>query len=129
MAEYIKMSELVGSEFTVEKVWGFKWKFWDNEARKMLVSDEWVKDYRKIYGVTTDKGSLDVSQSQFASMLEGVSEGGKSDVVGKTYTVKSNGETGKEIRYFINPVFGEKKETDNKPVTETDLEDINALFS
>jgi hypothetical protein len=128
MAEYIKLKDLIDGEFTVEKVWGFKWKKWDPEANKMLVSDEYEKDFRKIYGITTDKGSLDVSSSQFASMLEGVSEGGQADVVGKSYTVKSNGQTGMEIRYYINPVR-ERKESDNKPVSDTDIEDINALFS
>lgn len=127
MSEYVKLSDLVGSDFTVEKVFGFSYKLWDNENKKMLTSDVWVKDYRKVYGLATDKGNLDISAHQFGNMLEGVSKGGQADVVGKTYDVKSNGKTGMEIRYYINPAR-ENKESDNKPVTDNDIENIENLF-
>jgi len=102
MAEFTKLSELVNGTFTVNKVWGYKWKMWDNEARKMLVSDTWQKDYRKVYSVDTDKGSLDLSASQLGILLEAVVHNGTSDLNGVTFQVKSNGKTGMDIRYFFN---------------------------
>ena len=123
--KFVRMSELVDKDFTVEKVWGYKWKKWDNVARQMLTSDTYVAEHSKKYDVDTDKGKLDVSATQFGSMLEGVSQNGEANVVGRTFHVKSNGKTGMEIRYFINPVRDAKPE---KPVEQDedtiDLSDI-----
>lgn len=101
---YTKLSALVGESVKIEKVFPFKWKMWDNNEHKMLVSDVWVKDYRKIYTVDTDKGRLDMSQNQIAQMLEAVSDDGRADINGRKFSIKSNGKTGMEIRYFLNVV-------------------------
>jgi len=103
--KYVKMSELVGSEFTVDKVYGFEWKKWDAASNRMLVSEKWEEGYSKSYNMETDKGKLSVSSSQLGSMLEAVSEKGVADVNHRTFGVKSNNKTGKEIRYFINAVW------------------------
>ena len=100
---FIKLKDLVDSSFTVEKVFYPKYKMWDNETKKMLVSDNWQKGYRKIYGVQSDKGSLDLSSGQLGNMLESVSKSGEASIIGRTFTVKSNGKEGMDIRYFINP--------------------------
>lgn len=102
MADYVKLKDLVGNEFTVEEVYGFNWKMWDNEIKKMLVSDTFEKGYRKIYGVKTDKGTMDVSSNQLGNMYEGCGHKGESKIVGRTFTVKSNGKDGIDIRYYIN---------------------------
>ena len=104
MADYIKLSSLVGSNFRVEEVGGYTWKMWSEESSTMLTSETYVEGYRKLYSVTTNKGLLDMSSSQVGQMLEGVVKAGKADLVGKTFAVKSNGKTGKEIRYWLNPV-------------------------
>lgn len=107
---YIKLSDLIDGEFTVEKVYFPQYKMWDNDAKKMLVSERWEKGYRKIYGVVTDKGTLDMSSGQIGNMLEGVSKGGEAKLIGRTFSVKSNGKTGMEIRYYINPKAEPKTE-------------------
>lgn len=101
---YTKLSALVDETIKVEKVFPYKFKMWDNNEHKMLVSDTWIKDYRKIYTVDTDKGRLDMSQSQIAQMLEAVSDDGRADINGRKFSIKSNGKTGMEIRYFLNVV-------------------------
>lgn len=101
---YTKLSELVGENFTIEKVLGYKYKMWDVDAHKMLISDDWVKGYRKIYGLDTSKGRMDVSSSQMGNLLESVTEDGRSDLNGRTFNLKSNGKSGMDIRYFFNPV-------------------------
>ena len=99
--EYTRLSKLVDQDFTVEKVWGYKWKKWDDVAKTMLSSDTYVPEHRKMYDVDTDKGKMDISSNQFASMLEGVSSNGEANVVDRTFHVKSNGKTsivtGKQI--------------------------------
>jgi hypothetical protein len=104
MADFTKLSELVNKTFTVQKFYGYKWKMWDNTQKKMLVSDVWQKDYRKVYAVETDKGVLDLSANQVGTLLEAIVRNGEANIIGRTYQVKSNGKTGMDIRYFFNVV-------------------------
>lgn len=113
MDKFVKLSDLVGSEFTIEDVGGYKFKAWDNENKKMLVSDTYVKGYRKIYPVTTDKGLLDLGAGQLGNLLEAVFDHGQANLRGVTFEVKSNGKTGLDIRYYFNPV---KQRTDSSEV-------------
>lgn len=100
---FVKLSDLVNERFTIVKVGKFNYKKWDNENRKMLVSDTWVQGYNKVYQVETDKGYVDMSSAKIGEMLESVSKFGESSIIGRVFTVKSNGKTGMDIRYFINP--------------------------
>lgn len=112
MTDFVKLSSLVNGTFTIRKVNGYKWKMWDNTQKKMLVSDVWQKDYRKVYSVETNKGLLDLSANQIGVLLETVIRNGVADINGTTFQVKSNGKTGMDIRYFFNVV------RDNKPVEQ-----------
>lgn len=102
--KYTKLSALVGSTFTVEKAGGYTFKKWDNEAKKMLVSERYEQGFRKIYSLETDKGYLDVGPGQLSSLLEATYKQGKADINKVTFEVKSNGKTGMDIRYFFNVV-------------------------
>lgn len=114
--KFIKLSELVDSEFTVKSVEGYKFKKWDSEARKMLVRDDFESGFRKVYGVETDKGKLDLGTGQIGNLLESVSHGGKADLINATFAVKSNGKTGMDIRYFFNPQkINKPKEDEEEP--------------
>jgi hypothetical protein len=125
MADFVKLSELVNSNFTVKKVWGYKFKMWDNDNRKMLVSDTWQKDYRKVYSVDTNKGSLDLSASQLGILLEAVVKNGVADLSGVTFQVKSNGKTGMDIRYFFNADSRVPKlEAPTEPVKPAEKEEV-----
>lgn len=104
MAEFTKLSSLVGDEFTVKTVQTYTFKKWDNENKKMLSSPSWQEGYRKLWQVDTDKGQLDLGDGQMGNLLVGVMHAGKSDIIGATFSVKSNGKTGIDIRYYLNPV-------------------------
>lgn len=112
---YTKLSELVGRKFKVEKIFDPKFKAWDNEAHKMLISDSWQQGYQKKYTVDTDKGRMDLSQSQVANMLESVVSDGRADLNGRNFNVKSNGKTGMDIRYYFNPA---KESVDEELIPE-----------
>jgi len=118
--KYTRLKELVGEQFTVNKINGFKFKKWDTESRRMLVSDTYEQGFKKMYLADTDKGLLDLSQSQFGSMLESVSRGGASNVVERTFEVRSNGKSGLDIRYFINPVRKAVREPENASESKVD---------
>lgn len=102
MNEYIKLKDLIGKEFTVTAVSGYKWKKWDPVQNKMLVSDSYEAGYRKLYQVTTDKGVVDMGSGQLGNLLEAVFFQGSADLINKTFDVKSNGKEGMDIRYFFN---------------------------
>lgn len=119
--EYTKLSALVDSTFTVEKVGEYVFKKWDDEQRKMLTSLNYEEGYRKLYPVTTDKGQLDMGSGQLGSLLEPVFHAGKADIIGVTYAVKSNGQTGVNIRYYFNPVKKTQVSTDTPEYSEADM--------
>ena len=58
MAEYTSLKQLLDQNFTVIKVWGYKWKKWDPENNKMLSSDTYVQGFSKKYDMDTDKGKM-----------------------------------------------------------------------
>lgn len=128
MSDYTKLSNLVDDTFTVQKVFGYKFKMWDAANNKMLISDTWVKDYQKKYTIDTDKGALDLSSGQMGGMLEAVTQDGRSDINGRTFSVKANmtaeqfakasQEDKKKIRYYINAT----KDAPAAPVKATEPE-------
>lgn len=117
--DFIKLSQI--DNFTVEKVWGYKFKKWDDINKKMLTSDTWIEGYAKKWDIDTNKGKLDISNSQFAQMLVGCynSKTQSASVVGRTFSVKTNGKQGLEIRYYINPM--RETQTDRYVDTEQEL--------
>lgn len=121
--DFIKLKDI--TSFTVEKVWGFKFKMWDKEQNKMLVSDSWMKGFTKKWDVDTKQGKLDLSDSQFAQMLSSCfdSKSGTSSPVGKTFSVKTNGKTGMDIRYYINLVR-DAEQPSQAVEEEIDINDI-----
>lgn len=124
---YTKLSALVDSTFTIKQVKGWNFKKWDTESGRMLVSEKYEPGFRKIYTLESDKGFLDVSSSQIGQMFESVSKNGSSELTGRTFQVKSNGKTGMDIRYFINPTKDEPKQDVVVEVNEDepiDLDDI-----
>lgn len=114
MTDFVKLSELVNEVFTVKEVGEYNFKRWDSVNNKMLISDSFEKGYRKVYPVVTDKGRMDLGSGQLGNLLEAVFYKGKSDLIGQTFGVKSNGKTGMEVRYFFNPV--KKSEETEEPL-------------
>lgn len=112
MNEYVKLRDLVDSSFSVQSVKGYQFKMWSPSENKMLVSDTPIKGYRKLWQVVTDKGQLDLGSGQMGTLLEGLMHAGKSDIIGATFEVKSNGKSGIDIRYYFNPVKLSKAEVE-----------------
>jgi len=114
---YLKLTD--GVTFTVKEAGTYQWKKWDSANSKMLTSDTYQDGFSKKYAITTDKGTLDASSDQLRQMLEGGYSNGTSNIIGLTYSVKTNGKTGIEIRYYINPI----REVKTQPVADTELRD------
>lgn len=100
--KFVKLSDLVGETFTVQAVGDFKFKMWDNEARKFMISESPAQGYRKMYPVDTNLGRFEVGPGQMGTLLEAASFRGAADLNGKTFELKSNGKTGMDIRYYFN---------------------------
>lgn len=122
--KYTKLSALVDDTFTVLSSKGYSFKKWDNDERKMLVSDQWQEGYKKTYTLETDKGTLDVGSGQLGNLLEAVFYNGEAKLTGTTYEVKSNGKTGMEIRYFFNVKKQDLPEPQESPKDEPQDETI-----
>jgi hypothetical protein len=135
--KFTKLSVLVNDSFTVEKSYGWKFKKWDPESKKMLVSERYEQGFQKRYTLETDKGILDLGSGQLSSLLEAVYKDGAANIIGRTFNVKSNGKVGMDIRYFFNAEKETKERPlpqkqwdatrgvdDLEPVTDADLADI-----
>lgn len=96
---YIKLADKLC--FTVQKVLGFKYKMWDGVG--MVIKDEWFEGSTKKWQVETEKGVLDLSNSQLSSCLITTFDAQTmtAKLQGARFEVKTNGQTGKEIRYFF----------------------------
>lgn len=101
--KYAKLSELVDSDFILERIYGYKYKKFDTESRRMISQDNWFEGSRKIYETLTNKGRLDLSESQLGLLFVKVQNNGTSTVNGLKVKVKSNGKTKIDVRYYLNP--------------------------
>jgi hypothetical protein len=101
---YTKLSALVGDKFTIQEARGYTWKRWNQEAKRFEISEQYAEGFKKTYSIVTDKGILDLGSGQLSTLLEAVYWKGTADINGKTFSVKSNGETGMNIRYYFNVV-------------------------
>ena|SRR5688572_11305942 len=110
---FIKLGALVDREFTIEKVTGYKFKKWDQDTGRMRMEDSWFEGARKMYQVETDRGLLDLSEGQIGSIFAKVQHAGQASILNLTVAVKSNGKSGIDIRYYLNPVAHQKASEDS----------------
>lgn len=122
--QYTSLSKLVNDKFTIKAVKGYSYKMWSNADKRYVSRDTYAEGFSKKYQVDTDKGLLDLGTGQLGNLLETVFKDGQADLNGKTFEVKSNGETGMSIRYF----FSEVKDFEPEP-SETKQEQDDDLSS
>lgn len=130
--KYTKLSALVGDTFTVEKAYGWQYKKWDAQSSRMLLSETYQEGFKKVYSLDTDKGKLDVGSGQLGNLLESVYKNGQANIVGRTFSVKSNGKTGMDIRYYLNatkdaPAAPKQAQDDVYDVPEDDEIDLSTI--
>lgn len=104
---YVKLKDLDGDIFTIERVTGHKFAMWDQASNKVLTADKPTKGYQKRWMIDTDRGRLEVSQAQFSKLLECVYKDGVADLNNKTISVKWNGKEKLESDYWFNLVHRE----------------------
>ncbi len=119
--KYVKLKDLIGDTFVLKKVWGYKWKMWNDAEGRFVEVDKPQKGFSQKWQVETDKGELELSSFQFNDMLSRSwdNKEQKSTPVGRTFSVKSNGKDGMDIRYYINLVYGDRPTTP-EPAPQTD---------
>lgn len=102
--KYARLKDLVDRTFTVEKAYGYTFKKYDEVSKRFLTSETYQEGFRKIYTIDTSEGKLDLGSGQLSSLLEAVYKNGTADINNRTFSVKSNGKTGVDIRYYFNAV-------------------------
>ena len=111
MSDYTKLGDLDGKTFTIDEAYGFQFKKWDAEARRMLTSYRWEEGYRKIYTVSSDKGKFDLSARQMKDLLEVTYSKGTANIVGKSFTVKKVIGQNDIPNYYFNLVREARQES------------------
>lgn len=121
--KYTKLGNLVNDTFTIEKVWGYDWKAWDAQAGKMKSDKQYFDGARKVYGVDTNKGKLDLSEAQLGKLYCLVGRDGQANLNNRMFRVTSNGKAGIDIRYYFAAI--EDKQTPRQSNNKTEsLEDV-----
>jgi hypothetical protein len=120
---YLKLGEIQG--FTVTEFVKKYWSFYDKTKTgkdAFQKSDEYIQGYSPKYSFKVDGDDmLDLSQNQLGQALVGVFEA-KKPLRGSSFLVKTNGQTGKEIRYFINYDYkGVYAQTPSQPTPEPNV--------
>lgn len=117
---YIKLKD--EPTFTVIAVRGFVWKSWSKELNKMEESPIPKKGFTKKWSLETDKGVLEISQSNMGTLLELCLRGTVSDLTNETFKTRTNGLTGLDIRYWFDrvpkPVEDEVIVRDEEPLQD-----------
>jgi len=132
MSLFKKLSEL--ETLTVKNVTGYEWKAWDDANKKMHSWQQYPKDCPaglkpgKRWTLDCQEGVVEVSSHQFGNMLEACNYQGVSDPRGKKFNVKNNGQTGKEIRYFINLAYQTQEDVKQAVEVNPQVDDTNIPF-
>lgn len=109
---YIKLSDLTDRQFKFKRVIGSSYKYWDDVSKKFLRSDTPQKGYSRKWEceVATKEGICQVEVSDdFLSKVLLDAFAKNCGIEDQIIYLKTNGQTGKEIRYYPNILLVEKK--------------------
>jgi hypothetical protein len=101
---WVKTSDLVDQEFHITDVGPRSYRRWDDVNSRFEFSKEPEKGFSPFWNIEIDQGTWSASPGQYGQILIAAESKGLSDVLGKTFRCKSNGKTGKDIRYFFDLV-------------------------
>lgn len=102
---YIRLSQLDRKTFTVKKYLGRHWQKYNEAEKRYEKSDSPQQGFSERFKFETDKGELEVSRANVGDMCAAVlNQEGQANLLEKTFSVKTNGKEGKEIRYWLNLV-------------------------
>lgn len=129
---YLKLGELDGKSFTVEKAWGYQFQKWDEGSSRFLREEKWQESMRgdrgwqKKYDLDTTDGKLSVSEAQIKTMLAAAYKNGVANIVGVTFKVKKVvGQNDIPNYYFNVDHNATPKTTQDKVVEDIGDEPIN----
>jgi hypothetical protein len=106
---YLKLKDL--SSFTVKEFVKKYFGRWNEAEKKYERADTWQQGFRPTWTFKVNNDEfLDFSQDQLSQMLVACFDR-RCDIYGSTFTVKTNGKSGMDIRYFINLLEAQNRPT------------------
>lgn len=101
MKQFKKLAEI--KSFTIEKIVKAYFERWNETEGKYEKSETWQEGFTPKWLIETPEFMLPLSKDQVSqALMASFKLDGTSNIIGKSYLVKTNGKTGKEIRYFLN---------------------------
>ncbi len=119
MKPFKKISEV--QSFKIISIVKSYFERWNEAEKKYEKSDAWQEGFSPKWLIDCGEYYLPLSKDQVSQCLMSSFRGGQSDIIGKSYSVKSNGKTGKEIRYWINQLREQHTEQE-QPKMDTTIE-------
>lgn len=101
MKQFKKLAEI--KSFTIEKIVKAYFERWNETEGKYEKSETWQEGFTPKWLIETPEFMLPLSKDQVSqALMASFKLDGTSNIIGKSYLVKTNGKSGKEIRYFLN---------------------------
>lgn len=97
--KFVKLADL--QSFKVVKFVKMYWQMYDTASNTFKKEDTYFEGAKSSYLFEMEEGMLNLSSSQLGQMLVSLFES-KMPIERQIFNVKTNGQTGKEIRYYIN---------------------------
>lgn len=101
MKQFKKLADI--KSFTIEKIVKAYFERWNETEGKYEKSETWQEGFTPKWLIETPEFMLPLSKDQVSqALMASFKLDGTSNIIGKSYLVKTNGKSGKEIRYFLN---------------------------
>lgn len=101
MKPFKKISDI--KSFTIQEISKTYFERWNDTEKKYEKSEVWTEGFTPKWLIETPEFMLPLSKDQVSQcLMSSFKLDGTSNIIGKSYSVKTNGKTGKEIRYFLN---------------------------
>jgi len=128
MKPFKKISEI--KSFTIDKIVKAYFERWNDNEKKYEKSDIWQEGFTPKWLIETPDYYLPLSKDQVSQVLMASFKlDGSSNIIGKSYLVKTNGKTGKEIRYFLNEMRLPKEPALFEPAERQELEKMSQTLA
>lgn len=128
MKPFKKLADI--KSFTIEKIVKAYFERWNDNEKKYEKAETWQEGFTPKWLIETPEFMLPLSKDQVSqALMASFKLDGTSNIIGKSYLVKTNGKSGKEIRYFLNEMRIQQDIPMFLPEEEKELEKMGEILA
>ncbi len=128
MKQFKKLADI--KSFTIQAIVKSYFERWNETEGKYEKSETWAEGFSPKWLIETPEFMLPLSKDQVSqALMASFKLDGTSNIIGKSYQVKTNGKTGKEIRYFLNEMRIPKEPALFAPEQQAELNQMSQVLA